>query len=134
MAAKQTDILDLSTTGEIERKTFSIDGKRYEFRSPDELTLSQQQSIRFALTYVQKFAGDDEVQRRPEDGKKADDLLNKSVDLCTLKLPKKVLNTLTDMQKLRIVIGFSGATVHEDGSVTDKDGKVIQPATAAADA
>ena len=53
--AKSTSLLDLSTTGEIKRKHFTIDGTSYEIRDMEELALSQQQRMAHAGKFFEKY-------------------------------------------------------------------------------
>ncbi len=104
--AKTTSLLDLSTTGEIERKNFTIDGTSYEIRNLDELALSQQQRMAHAAGYFQKYFEDEPDE---ESDAKAVKLLNVCLDLICVKLPAKIRDKLTDQQKFQLFNAFNEA-------------------------
>lgn len=104
--AKSTSLLDLSTTGEIEREHFTIDGTQYEIRKLDELTLSQQQRMAHAGSFIKKY-----FEAEPDESAdaKATKILNDCLDLICVKLPAKIRDKLADRQKFSLFNAFNEA-------------------------
>ena len=104
--AKSTSLLDLSTTGEIKRKHFTIDGTSYEIRDMEELALSQQQRMAHAGKFFEKYLED---EPDPEADTKALVILNVCIDLICVDLSAKIRDKLADAQKFKIFKAFSDA-------------------------
>ncbi len=113
--AKSTSLLDLSTTGEIRRKHFTIDKVSYEIRDMDELALSQQQRMAHAGKYFEKYLEDAPDESADATASK---ILNDCIDLICVDLPAKVRDKLADAQKFKIFKAFSDA--NELGDETKK--------------
>ena len=104
--AKSTSLLDLSTTGEIKRKHFTIDKVSYEIRNLDELALSDQQRMAYAGGFIQKYFEDE-----PDNiaDAKAIGILNDCINLICVDLPAKVRDKLADSQKFKLFNAFNEA-------------------------
>lgn len=111
--AKKTSLLDLSTTGEIKRKHFTIDETSYEIRNLDELALSDQQRIAYAAGFIQKY-----LEGEPDTiaDAKAIGILNDCIDLICVELPAKIRDKLADTQKFKLFNAFNEANDLGDGT------------------
>ncbi len=107
-------ILDLSTTGEIEREFITIDGVAFELRNIDELSITQQQRVAHAGNFIAAYF------KKTADAKadlKAGRMVNECLNQIIVDLPEKVSSKLSDRQKLRIVEAFN--TVNSIDEIED---------------
>ncbi len=104
--AKSTSLLDLSTTGEVKRKHFTIDGTSYDIRNMDELALSDQQRLSYAGNFFTKYL--EEESNKIADAK-ATGLLNDCINLICVALPAKIRDKLADTQKFKLFNAFNEA-------------------------
>ena len=100
----KSDLLDLSTTGEVERQFITIDGNPYELRSIDELSINQQQRVAHAGSFIQKYFT--KTADKNSDLKAAR-LVESCLQQVIVDLPVSVSAKLSDAQKLKIVTAFN---------------------------
>lgn len=100
----KSEWLDLSTTGEVEREFITIDGKPYDLRSIDELSINQQQRVAHCGSFIQKYF---EKQADGNADRKAARLVEECLQQVIVDLPVEVSSKLSDAQKLKIVTAFN---------------------------
>lgn len=96
----QEPLLDLVTL--IERPTIAIDGKRYELRSPEELSIYDSQWLTVAGRRIEQIAkdGGDEGELEPA--------IDAVVEKVVVDLPAEVFGRLSGIQRMAIVEVFTG--------------------------
>lgn len=96
------NVLDLSTS--ITRHTIKVDGKAYELRDPDELSLLEQHYLRqWGQDIEESFADESDA----EAVSKGEHALRQTIGLLMPSLPAEISERLSDTQRLAIIRGFT---------------------------
>lgn len=92
-------LLDLNTL--IERPTIAIDGKKYEIRSPDELSIIESQQFTFWGAAIEELS--------QEEGKEEElqVLIDKVADAVLIGVPANVRAKLSGVQKHQVIEVFT---------------------------
>lgn len=96
--------LNLSTT--VERKTITIDGKKYEIRNANELKYKESAWYLYASKEIPKITKQLEEEYNEELAEKFDDLLNRAARNAFVEIPEEVYDKLSDEQKIKVVEFF----------------------------
>ena len=96
------DVLKLTTL--IERPTISIDGKRYEIVSPDELSVIDHQRFSAWGRRIDKLTAKDELS--DEEESELHDALHELSDKIMIGVPQRLRKKLSDSQRLQVAEGF----------------------------